>query len=374
MKVKNSGRYQPSKFEKCSRASPTPLRHFFVTMSMIDDIPPTINLEDQNNQTNQSSTTIREGHTRNNEDSTPARPHNPLEKAHSDANPHHSPSPPVRNIVINEVLSPQMVQRQKLTTRLEESFEMGYDSDEQVGPFLDAVEEEGEQILHEKGVPDEIPEEVIIEEQKSTDKEQCNMPPNSIDIFIPIEEGLVEKMKVAELRIELNIRELSTRGKKQELQDRLRKDMIDKVHVRKLQPQQKQKKKQVSTVGKNFPDTARWEVLVADVDQVKEPSNPTFRQARAPTVSAEDASSIPIKYNFSNYKFDIPEFTGLKEEQKKLRGGRLGKEKINVPFTDGFMKPSVIKKFKLSPYSLPHEWVDVFFPFSKNLQRVKGVS
>lgn len=264
-----------------------------------------------------------------------------------------------------------MVQRQKLTTRLEESFEMGYDSDEQVGPFLDAVEEEGEQILHEKGVPDEIPEEVIIEEQKSTDKEQSNMPPNSIDIFIPIEEGLVEKMKVAELRIERNIRELSTRGKKQELQDRLRKAMIDKVHVRKLQPQQKQKKNQVSTVGKDFPVTARWEFLVADVDQVKEPSNPTFRQARAPTVSAEDASSIPIKYNFSNYKFDIPEFTCLKEEHKKLRGGRLGKEKINVPFTDGFMKPSVIKKFKLSPYSLPHEWVDVF-PIFQEFTKSEG--
>ena len=88
----------PSKFEKCSKASPTPLRHFFVTMSIIDDIPPTINLEDQNNQTNQSSTTIREGHTRNNEDSTPARPHNPLQKAHSDANSHHSPSLPVRNM------------------------------------------------------------------------------------------------------------------------------------------------------------------------------------------------------------------------------------------------------------------------------------
>jgi len=99
-------------------------------MSMIDDIPPTNNLEDQNNQTNQSSTTIREAHTRNNEDSTPARSQNLVQKAHSDANPHHSPSPPVRNIVINEVLSPQMVQRQKITTRMEESFKMGYDSDE----------------------------------------------------------------------------------------------------------------------------------------------------------------------------------------------------------------------------------------------------
>jgi len=91
---------------------------------MIDDIPPTNNLEDQNNQTDQSSTIIREVHTRNNEDSTPARSQNPVQKAHSDANPHHSPSPPVGNIAMNEVLSPQMVQRQKITPRMEESFEI----------------------------------------------------------------------------------------------------------------------------------------------------------------------------------------------------------------------------------------------------------
>jgi len=112
---------------------------------------------------------------------------------------------------------------------------MGYDSDEQVGPFLDAVEEEGEQILHEKGVPDEVTEEVVIE-----DKQQSNISPNYIDIFISIDEGLIEKMKVAELRDELNIRELSTRGKKHELQDRLKKALTDKVHVRKLKPHHKQ--------------------------------------------------------------------------------------------------------------------------------------
>jgi len=216
---------------------------------------------------------------------------------------------------------------------------------------------------------------MIEDKHQSTDKQQSTIPPNNIDIFIPIEEGLIEKMKVAELRDELNIRELRTRGKKYELQDRLKKALTDKVHVRKLKPQHKpQHKQQKSEVGKDFPITAKWEVFIADLEQVKEPNNPTFHEARAPTVPAEDARNIPIKHNFSKYKFDIPKFTGIKEERKKLRGGggRLGKEKIQVPFTKGFMKPSVIKKFKLTPNSLPHEWVDVFFSFSKNLQSVIG--
>jgi len=105
----------------------------------------------------------------------------------------------------------------------------------------------------EKGVPNEVTEEVVIE-----DKQQSNISPNYIDIFIPIDEGLIEKMKVADLRDELNIRELITRGKKHELQDRLKKALTDKVHVRKLKPQHKQQhQQQKSAVGKDFPITAR---------------------------------------------------------------------------------------------------------------------
>jgi len=64
----------------------------------------------------------------------------------------------------------------------------------------------------------------------------------------------------------------------------------------------------MSAVGKDFPITARWDVSIADLEQVKEPNNPTFRQARALTVPAENATHIPIKYNFSKYKFNVPEF------------------------------------------------------------------
>ena len=93
-----------------------------------------------------------------------------------------------------------MVQRLKMTTDMEDKFELRYDSDEEVGPFLDALEQEGDQIVDENVVPDEGEEDVtqpssendIVEEE-----EESTMPPLNIDVFIPIEEGEVEKMKVA---------------------------------------------------------------------------------------------------------------------------------------------------------------------------------
>ena len=274
-----------------------------------------------------------------------------------------------------------MVQRPKITTDMEDRFDLGYNSDEQVGPFLDAVEEESDQVLDEKEVTNEddnIMTEPNDENEAEERQEEPSMPPQSIDVFIPIEDGLLEKMKVSELRNELNIRELSTRGLKIELRDRLKQALADKVHVRKTKPQPNQqkkkstgKKKEISEVGKDFPVSARWEVLTPDIQQAVEPSNPTFFQARAPTVAVEDAAHVPSKYNFSKYKFDIPDFTGTREERKKLRGGQLAKEKVKVPIRKGFMKPSVQKKLKLTPYSLPHEWVNVSIPFGKNVQSVK---
>ena len=348
-------------------------------MSTHGDKSPTHELEDDNNQTNQSSTTITEAHSNNPKVSTPSRCLNPVQQPDSGANNHQAPPPPVKNIQFNEVVSPQMVQRPKMTTNMEERFELGYDSDQEVGPFLDAVEEEGDQILDEKEVPNEG-EAVVTEDphQNEGQEEQqpAIMPQLSMDVFIPIEEGLIDKMKVSELRDELSIHELSTCGKKTELKDQLRKALAEKVYVRHSLPQQNQRKKATakekqSDVGKDFPPTARWEVLTPDNEQAAEPSNPTFRQARAPTVAVEDAAYVPLKYNFSKYKFDIPQFTGTREERKKLRGGRIAKDKVKVPIRKGFMKPAAIKKFKLTPHSLPHEWVDVLIPFGKNVQSVK---
>lgn len=206
---------------------------------MHGDKSPSHEVEASNNHPNQSFTHMAEAHSNNPGLSTPSRSQNSLQQPDDGATTWKTPPPPVRNIQFCEVGSPQMVQRPKITTEMEEKFELGYDSDEEIGPFLDAIEEEGDQIFDEEGVPDEsgvvgtedpsqtsdVPEE---EEQHAT---TVPLPLVNIDIFIPIEDGMISKMKVSELRDELNIRELSTRGKKYELLVRLRKALADKVHV-----------------------------------------------------------------------------------------------------------------------------------------------
>ena len=37
-------------------------------------------------------------------------------------------------------------------------------------------------------------------------------------------------------------------------------------------------------------------------------------------MAVEGAAYVPLKYNFSKYKFDIPQFNGTREEQKKVKG------------------------------------------------------
>ena len=79
-----------------------------------------------------------------------------------------------------------------------------------MGPFLDALGQEGDQIVDENVVPDEGEEDVTqpsSENDAVEEEEESTMPPLNVDVFIPIEEGEVEKMKVAKLRDELNIRD-----------------------------------------------------------------------------------------------------------------------------------------------------------------------
>ena len=203
---------------------------------MHGDKSPTHEVEANNNHANQSSTTMTEAHSNNPGLSTPSRCQNSRHPPDGGATTWKTPPPPVENIQLCEVGSPQIVQRLKMTTDMEEKFELGYDSDQENGPFFDAIEEEGDQIFDEEEVPDES-EDIMTEDpcqsEGQEEQQHATMPPLNIDAFIPIEDGMISKMKVSELRDELDIRDLSTRGKKHELLDRLRKALADKVHVRK---------------------------------------------------------------------------------------------------------------------------------------------
>ena len=136
-------------------------------------------------------------------------------------------------------------------------------------------------------------------------------------------ENTVKKLKVNDLRHQLKIRAQSAVGKKAELIERLLKALTDNVPVFvnvALSRSREKKEKDVffSNVGRGFPPIARWRPLVPDGGTVKEPSNPTFNAS----IPEQDAGFIPAKYNFSQYKFVVPKFTGTKEIIKTGRKKR----------------------------------------------------
>ena len=90
----------------------------------------------------------------------------------------------------------------------------------------------------------------------------------------------------------------------------------------------KKVKKKVETPKgmKAFPISAYWRVLQPKSEAVVEPSNRSFKLARAPTIAEEDADFVPVKYDF-DFCFDRLVFTGTKRIPKRNRRGKLMQEK-----------------------------------------------
>jgi hypothetical protein len=112
----------------------------------------------------------------------------------------------------------------------------GYDSDG--GACYDAVNEEGPLILDEEVVPDgatdELPAFLLPAEGEGVttrmdDEVLINEPE---DTFVLIADNDIDKLKVAQLKTELQRRGLPIDGKKQELKVRLKEAMVNRVPVR----------------------------------------------------------------------------------------------------------------------------------------------
>ena len=259
------------------------------------------------------------------------------------ANPEKTPPRPMENVVVGNIATPEMVRRPLITTESEMQFEEGYDSDRGIGPFNDAIVEEGDQLLNEVEVPemgstDEIGD---VSARKTGDDPpavlEIQVPPMPplppVNIHVVIHPDVVEKFKVDELRHELKLRGQSPMGKKDELKARLVKALNEKIPVtvnvvtsgtggKGKKGGSKKKDAVKSKIGRGFPLSAKWRPLLPDSEVVAEPLNPTFKLPRAPTITEQDAAYVPPKYNFSNYTFAIPKFTGSVERRRRIRKKR----------------------------------------------------
>ena len=105
---------------------------------------------------------------------------------------------------------------------------------------------------------------------------------------------------------------------------------------------------------------------------VDEPYNSTFKAPRAPTIPAEDALKVPIKYNFTD-TFDRPVWQGRMERPMVFASGISKKNKDgsdmleNVECKSGCLDPKFIEKHNLSVSSRSEDFMEVLFPYEKNV-------
>ena len=280
--------------------------------------------------------------------------------------------------------SPRQINLRRIA-QLEDKFETGYDSDDALGPFTDAIEVEGEQVFEENSIPlmTELPPPPLpnINDEQAGDGEGLDGQ------FIPIDEATLLALKVEGLKDELKIRGEPVYGKKEVLLSRLRDalsakkgvftpaELLEKAKKKKKKPQPTNKK---DSVGKGFPPTAYWRDLVPNANTVEEPQNPHFEKPRAPTISEADAEFVPPKHNF-NEAFDVPTFGGIYHKPKFTRQGNLKKDNRRGPKggnvvtenwcipDDGVVQTSFMLKHKLTPTTSPTAYMEVFVPTRKNM-------
>ena len=120
-----------------------------------------------------------------------------------------------------------------------------------------------------------------------------------------------------------------------------------------VHPVSKYNKEAENKIQKGFPPHAYWKVLDHESVRVDEPYNTTFKAPRAPTIPAEDALKVPIKYNFAE-TFDQAVWKGRMERPVVFASGIPKKNKYgsdmleNVELKSGCLDPKFIEKHNLS--------------------------
>ena len=189
---------------------------------------------------------------------------------------------------------PTSSQRRIIVNRDENKYEQGYDSDGEIGPFLDAVA--GQKIMdveeEDKGLPLSM---------GGDGSEAVDAPTGRPDWFM--EDSEMNAIKVDKLKGELKRRGLVPKGKKGGLITML------KEAVAASKPICVEANVDAGALG-GFPVTASWKFLEPNADVVENPINDF--DFRAPTLAEHENPTTP-KHNYDEV-FDRPVFTGRDRE------------------------------------------------------------
>ncbi len=176
----------------------------------------------------------------------------------------------------------------KISNTNDDLYENGYDSDGAIGPFFD-------------GVQDEMDEEVMLEKEDEAlptsmgGLVEATVPFLSpVLLHIPIEEKVLSKMKVKEVRRELIMRGIVPKGKKSDQLQALRKALSDKLPCDpSLAPEEDVANKPDAALS-GFPSTSCWLTLECNQTPVPEPTNDfAFRPPTLP-----EGEQNPAKFDY----------------------------------------------------------------------------
>ena len=237
-----------------------------------------------------------------------------------------------------------------------ESLAAGYDSDGEVGPFFDALKEEGPQELDEAQMPEagaaeSCGDEELKEKEEATGRE---------NLIVNLDANEIRQMKVKELKEKLQERGQPTNGKKDVLVARL----IDSLHLPVMSKADRDARSKDDLTG--FAPSARWIMLEPNQQAIPEPQNKHGR-FRPPTVPEEDADFVPQKFNYER-KFDRLPFGGLDEHVLKHRNGRVKYTAEGKPMkettirSEGHPNAKFLEANGLSVNAHPADWYKAFLP------------
>jgi len=241
--------------------------------------------------------------------------------------------------------------------------EDGYDTDCQLGPFIESgVEAEERVCMDEEPLGSENPN--ICE---------TNIVENSIDATAVTAESvltdeLIDKMKVVELRLELEKRGISKNGLKADLVGRLKEAVAKNVPLLEDRPEVEV----ANSAGIGFEPGAYWQLMEQEGEELDE----SFMEVdgvvfRAPTTTEEehlsDFAHKPKKRNYS-MTFDRLPFIANRLLPVRNKSGRFRRKQNSEyiykesPTVETIPNLNYIFSAGIGFDSHPADWFDLFFP------------
>ena len=273
-----------------------------------------------------------------------------------------------RNIAVGEYMT---TNRRSIQAR-DEAYEQGYDTEGEMGPFMDAIEDESSDDESSVDVP--FGYECVDETDSDSDDDEddgpapIDAPLIDSDYLIPeapsllLTESAILAMTVNQLKNICRWNKLAVSGKKSVIQARI-KECLDKGIELVMNKPAADNNEMEKSNDKNKKEV-KWSVLEADKNNPINVNN-SFDGARQPTDPQDINTISKSRYSFIEI-FDRPDFTGrkkipiLRRNKTKMRDKQKNIMYDETVMKEGHVREEFLKTNNLNIHSTPTDWINAF--------------